>query len=432
MVAWQNQILNLQKSRFVRDVALVAGGTAGAQLISAGFAPLLTRQYGPAAYGVLGAFLAIVAIMTNVAGMTYPIAIVLPENDRKARMLALLAVAIATLLALLIAIVVWRLGPQVEAWIAMPGVAGLILLLPLTVLLTTMLSVSRQWLIRRGLFKVTAAAGVAQAFVANGVKAGIGFFAPSASALVAVGALAPALHILFMSSGLRDLVKPRDRAHPSPNRIAGLRQVAWEYRDFPLYRAPQHLLNSFGFAVPTLLLASTYGASEAGFYAITQTVMGLPSVLIGKAVGDVFYPRVTESVRKGKPAHLEIGKATIALFLIGLLPFGFIVLAGPELFSFVFGAEWQQAGHYARWLAPFFLLNLANKPSVAAIAPLGLQPQLLGYEVVATTLKCAGFLVGFYWIRDDIASVALFSGAGALAYVALIAFVVSKARKACR
>src|SRR5690606_29201854 len=228
MVAWQNQILNLQKSRFVRDVALVAGGTAGAQLISAGFAPLLTRQYGPAAYGVLGAFLAIVAIMTNVAGMTYPIAIVLPENDRKARMLALLAVAIATLLALLIAIVVWRLGPQVEAWIAMPGVAGLILLLPLTVLLTTMLSVSRQWLIRRGLFKVTAAAGVAQAFVANGVKAGIGFFAPSASALVAVGALAPALHILFMSSGLRDLVKPRDRAHPSPNRIAGLRQVAWE------------------------------------------------------------------------------------------------------------------------------------------------------------------------------------------------------------
>lgn len=432
MDALKRHARRIRHSKFVRNVALVAGGTAGAQLIVAAFAPLLTRQYGPAAYGVLGAFLAIVAVMTNIAGMTYPIAMVLPQEDRKARNLALLAVAIAAVFAVLLAAAVWQMGPRVESWVSMPGVAGLILLLPLTVLLTTMLSASRQWLIRRGMFKTIAAAGVAQAFVVNGVKAGVGVLAASASALVTISALAPALYILFMSRGLRELIDSGEKPLARRNRLHELRQVAWEYRDFPKYRAPQHLLNSFGLAVPTLLLAGTYGARAAGFYAITQTVMGLPSVLIGKAVGDVFYPRVSATIREGKAADGEISKATGALLVAGLLPFGVIVVAGPELFAFVFGAEWEQAGQYARWLAPFYLLNLANKPSVVAIAPLGLQGQLLGYEVIATTMKCAGFLIGFYWIRNDIASVALFSGAGTVAYAALVFYVIAKARKVRR
>jgi len=427
----KKRVRRIRDSGFVRNVALVAGGTAGAQLIAAAFAPILTRQYGAASYGVLGAFLAIVAVVTNIAGMTYPIAIVLPQDDRKARNLAVLSIAIATVLAALIAIAMWQLGPQVEGWVSMQ-MAGLDLLLPITVLLTTMLSAGQQWLIRRGSFKVMAAAGVAQAFVINGVKAGFGAFAPTAYVLVTISALAPALHLLFMSRGLRDLVRFDNTDLPRRSRHHELCEVAWEYRDFPKYRAPQHLLNSFSFAVPTLLLAGTYGAKAAGFYAITQTVMGLPSALIGKAVGDVFYPRVTATIHDGRAADIEIGQATGALLVSGLLPFGIIVAVGPELFAFVFGAEWGQAGQYARWLAPFYLLNLANKPSVAAIAPLGIQGPLLVYEVVATTLKCTGFLLGFYWIGDDVVSVALFSGAGTLAYMALIFYVIAKARNIYR
>ena len=69
----------LGQSKFVRNVAIVATGTAGAQAITMAFAPIITRIYGPEAFGLLGTFMAILAVLTPVAALTYPIAIVLPR-----------------------------------------------------------------------------------------------------------------------------------------------------------------------------------------------------------------------------------------------------------------------------------------------------------------------------------------------------------------
>ena len=43
-------------------MSLVATGTAGAQAISMAFAPLITRIYGPEAFGVLGTFMALLPV----------------------------------------------------------------------------------------------------------------------------------------------------------------------------------------------------------------------------------------------------------------------------------------------------------------------------------------------------------------------------------
>lgn len=422
----------LSQSRFLRNVAMVATGTAGVQVIGALFAPLLTRQYGPAAYGALGAFMAMAAVFTNIAGLTYPVAIVLPAKDSTARKLALLSFLLAAAVAGGLTIALWISRQQIAEALGLVEVTGLVLLLPLAVLLITILSVSRQWLIRKQRFSIIATAGVGHALIANSLKAAVGVVAPSATALVAIGALAPGLYILLLSRGLRDLVCRDVSTQFESVKNKSLRKlwgVAQDYRDFPMYRAPQHLVNSFGIAIPMLLLASTFGAEAAGYYAITQTVMGLPSMLIGKSVSDVFYPRVTESIRAGRSAHRELIKTTSALFAIGLIPFGLIVLAGPPLFEIVFGSGWEQSGHYARWLAPLFLLNLVNKPSVAAIAPLGLQGKLLIYEILNTAAKCCGFLLGFFWFEKAIVAVALFSIAGSIGYIALIFYVAHVARR---
>ena len=423
----------LAQSRFARNVVTAASGTAAVQLIGAAFAPLLTRQYGPAAYGALGAFMALSVLLTNAAGLTYPVAMVLPAEDRKAKYLAALALVVATIMATILGLVLLVWGDRIALDLGLADVEGIALMLPAAVVLITGLSVARQWLIRKGRFSTIAKVGVVQALLVNGAKAMVGAVAPSATALVAMAAFAPGLYVALLAGRLKDPLSSSRVAGLCGNEerhVHNLRQVALEYRDFPLYRAPQHLLNSFGMAVPMLLLASTFGSAAAGYYAITQTVMGLPSILIGKAVGDVFYPRVAESIRVGRRADQEIVRATGALLAAGAVPFGLILLAGPTLFGFVFGEEWEQSGQYARWLVPLFLLNLANKPAVAAIAPLGQQGKLLVYEVLATIAKCAGFLCGFFWLGEPLAAVALFSLAGSGAYVVLIVYVVIAARRA--
>ena len=71
------KIKKLTQSKFIRSVVLVAGGAAGAQAITMAFAPIITRFYGPEAFGLLGTFTAILGIVMPIAALSYPIAIVL-------------------------------------------------------------------------------------------------------------------------------------------------------------------------------------------------------------------------------------------------------------------------------------------------------------------------------------------------------------------
>src|SRR5690554_2213898 len=113
----------------------------------------------------------------------------------------------------------------------------------------------------------------------------VGLVAPSAAVMLISTALSPIVFVAAAIRPLRRLLIPAAPDERSLPKFAEVRQVAHEYRDFPLYRAPQLLVNSLGFALPTLLLTATFGAAAAGFYAVTQMVMGLPSALIGRAVG---------------------------------------------------------------------------------------------------------------------------------------------------
>src|SRR5690625_4203888 len=100
----KNMFKRLFNSRFARNVALVATGTAGAQAITMAFSPVITRLYGPEAFGLLGTFAATLAIVTPIAALTYPIAIVLPKKDDDARGIAKLSLLLALFISLVLAV----------------------------------------------------------------------------------------------------------------------------------------------------------------------------------------------------------------------------------------------------------------------------------------------------------------------------------------
>src|SRR5699024_599737 len=74
-------------------------------------------------------------------------------------------------------------------------------------------------------------------------------------------------------------------------------ELAKEYYDFPMYRAPETFLSTISQGLPVLMLTAFFGSAAAGFYTIGRTVLYMPSRLIGKSVEDVFYPRVSEAAK---------------------------------------------------------------------------------------------------------------------------------------
>jgi|MTBAKSStandDraft_2_1061841.scaffolds.fasta_scaffold20376_1 O-antigen/teichoic acid export membrane protein len=415
------------KSKFIGNVALLASGAVGAQVITMAFAPIITRLYGPEAFGVLGTFMATLAIATPLAAFSYPIAIVLPKEDAEAIGLAKLSLGIAFITSSLMALILLSFLDPIRNTFNLQAAGSLILLLPLIMLFSACLAIMRQWAIRKKLFKIMAKVEVVQAFFVNSAKIGIGIINPSAFVLIMVATVGSALHALLLSLGVREsfgLIKTRKR-EPVP-----MLALAKSHADFPLYRTPQIFINAASQGLPVIMLASFFGPAAAGYYALGRTVMTLPSSLIAQSVGEVFYPRITEAAHHGESQYRLIVKATLGLVFFGILPFSTVFFVGPWLFSFVFGPDWVDAGEYARWLSLMLFCNFINRPSVAAVPTLGLQRGLVVYEIFSTGSKILALYLGFVVFNNDQIAVALFGIFGAAAYLALIVWITTAARNA--
>ncbi|WP_338115114.1 lipopolysaccharide biosynthesis protein [Thiocapsa imhoffii] len=411
------------RSRFARNVAMVASGTAGAQAITMAFAPIITRIYGPEAFGLLGTFMAIVAVAVPLAALAYPIAIVLPKDDRDAiglvRLSAILSVAIALFAAALLVIS----GDWLTVTLGAESVSRYLLLIPVAMLFAAWQQIVTQWLIRKKEFGVIARAAIAQSLILNSAKSGIGWLHPVGAVLIVLSTLGQALYAGLLFFGARRRYQRSDDLERHDPRTP-LRELAYRHRDFPLYRAPQIFINAASQSLPVLMLAAFFGPAAAGFYTLGTMVMGMPSTLVGKAVNDVFYPRITEAAHNGENLTRHIVRATGAMFAIGVVPFGLVVVFGPMLFSFVFGSDWAMAGEYARWLALWLLAGFINRPSVATIPVLSLQRGFLLYELASVIVRVSAIVLGVLLFQSDVVAVTLFAVVGVVLNLFLIAWVL--------
>lgn len=416
------------RSRFARNVAVVASGTAGAQAITIAFAPLITRIYGPEAFGLLGTFMAIVAVAVPAAALAYPIAIVLPRDDRDALGLARLSAILSFGIAVLAAALVALGGDWLTATLGAESVAGYMFLIPVAMLFAAWMQIAQQWLIRKKEFGVVARSAVAHSLILNSAKSGIGWLHPVGAVLIVLATLGHALHAALLFIGAR-----RRYQAATPEVAEGprtpLKELAHRHRDFPLYRAPQQFINAASQSLPVLMLAAFFGPAAAGFYTLGRMVMGMPATLIGKAVGDVFYPRITEASHRGEHLTSLILKATLVLSGVGFLPFAAVVAFGPWLFGLVFGSDWVHAGEYARWLSLWLFFMFLNRPAIMALPVLQAQRFHLIFTVFTITIRALALAGGYYLFHSDLAAVALFGISGALLNIALVVIVLFLARR---
>jgi len=418
------------KRPFIRNVAIVASGTAAAQLIAVAFSPLITRIFGPEAFGLLGVFKALVATLAPIAALTYPIAIVLPKKDSEAIELMKLSFSIALIVFVIVAIAFWVGGYPLLKLLDSEMIAPYVMLIPLSILFAACAQIAQQWLIRKKQYGITAKVSVLQALLLNSAKAGFGLFNPTGKLLIELATAGHIINAVMFWVGIKRSGGLVNSPATSENYSGKtLKELAFQYYDFPLFRAPQVFLNTVSQSLPVLMLASYFGPASAGFYSIGRTVLGMPSQLISRSVGDVFYPRVAEAVHKGENISRLIINATVALAIIGFLPFAVVVAFGPWVFSFVFGAEWVKAGEYARWVAFLMFFSFINRPSINAIPALSFQGFFLFYETIGIVIRTLSLVAGAVIFNDDLIAIVIFSISGVLLNILLIVTTIYRAKR---
>ncbi|WML85850.1 lipopolysaccharide biosynthesis protein [Thiothrix subterranea] len=396
------------------------------------FTPIITRLYDPETFGLLGTFMAILAIFTPIAALTYPVAIVLPKSDADAVNLAKLSVGFAFGAAGIVALVIFFFGDGIAQHLNVQSIAGFLLLIPLAMLFSAFHQILQQWLIRKKQFKITARIAVVQSLLINLTKAGLGWLYPFAAVLIVLSTFGNALHamLLLLSIRTQPMALPvRDEIDKRSSRPSNIKTLAKRHRDFPLYRAPQVMINAFSQSLPILMLASFFDPVAAGFYTLGKMVMGIPSALIGKAVGDVFYPRITEAASNKENLSKLIVKATLALAAVGFTPFMVVIIFGPSLFAFVFAAEWVEAGEYASWLALWLYTMFLTNACATAVIVIEQQKFDLIFAIYKVIARSVSLLIGFLYFGDDYISIVIFSIVSAIINIKFLFIVIYKVKK---
>ncbi len=429
---WRGTVRQLWRARLVRNIVTTITGSAGAQAINLALIPLIMRIYGPEAFGVVGTFQSLTIILIPWCALTYPMAIVLPQSDRDARGLIRLSLWVAAVICGVTALLLYCWGEQVSRALGIDLLIPYLMLLPIVMFSSAVLEITQQWLYRNQRFSLTARAATLHALIYNATRSGAGLILATAPVLVVTSALYYVIHSALLLVGIRLRREPSMTTRAAKNAQESrktLRQLAAEYRDFPLFRAPQVLINALSVHMPTLVLASAFGAVPAGFFALCLQVLAMPSNFIGKAVGSVYYPRITQAIHAREPVAGLLIRGVAGMSLAGLVPFAALVIAGPWLFHLAFGGQWETAGEYARWLAISEFAGFIGGPCLVAIPALSLQKTFLVFEVVSTSLRISAVLAGAFFFKDALAVVMAFAAANVLINLSMIVIVLFEGRR---
>ncbi|SHG03496.1 lipopolysaccharide biosynthesis protein [Ornithinibacillus halophilus] len=421
-------IRKLIKNKFIKNVTIIASGTALAQVIAFASIPFITRIYGPEAFGILGTFTSISSFVLPIAALTYPIAIVIPKSDIEAKDIMRLSLIVCLLIGLLSVALILIFSDTLLHLLNLEVLGSYLYLIPVAIVVAGGFQVIEQWIIRTQEFKVSAKTAIYQALIMNSSKIGIGLYYPLSVTLIVIQTFAYAIRgLLMISLSDKSIIKKQGSFN-----FKKMLKVACRYRDFPLYRSPQIFVNSASVALPTILLTAFFGPSAAGYFTLGRQVLNTPVTLLGKAVQDVFYPKIIEVSNDNKSIKNIILKAVLGLFSLGALPFGILIIFGPNIFSFIFGYEWYTAGVYARWISLFSLFMLITRPVIAAIPVLNMQRQFLFYEIVSAIIKLSALFIGVYYFNSDIYAVAFYSLSAMFLYIILTAYVLVIAKDISR
>ncbi len=356
-----------------RQVLTLLGGAGLAQAIALAASPLLTRLYAPEHFGVFALFASLVTLIATVATGRYELAVILPAGDGEAWQVVKLALLIALPVTALTLLAVALGGNALAEHAGDARLAVWAWLLPVAVLLTALINTLTVWANRRQAYGALAVNRVAQSGATAAASVGLG----------AAGWASPGLmlgSVIGQAGAAWLLVSRRPRGQGEAS-VATLGELAQRYRDFPRINLPHALLDAAQASVVLAMLGAAYGGAVLGWYAFALRIARTPLAMIGSSVGQVFQQRAARLAESGGDLA-ELSRRTTQRLLLIAAPFGVAVMWAPELFAWVFGDNWRDAGLYARVLAPWMILSLLTSPMSQLPLIVGRQGGAFAFGVV--------------------------------------------------
>ncbi|WP_432356954.1 lipopolysaccharide biosynthesis protein [Sporosarcina sp. UB5] len=410
VIKWLNDKF---KSTFLKNVMMITGGTAFAQVIGIVLLPVITRLYTPEQYGVISVYAAILPLLNILGSMNYEKGIPIAESEEKA--INVLSLSIITLIFFnsLITLLLTFWGEGFLTFLNGNVLIDFKLFIPLGVFFMGLYSIFTQWAYRKKNFKDLTKTKFSQAISQNMITIIFGILGKGPIGLLLGKISGQSAGIITLSSPLFK----RERSLLSKVKVKDILWAAKRYRSFPIFTTPRRFLGDITISLPVIMITSLYGTQAVGLFGLANSVIQLPMNLIGTSVSNVYYAESASLSRRDPRRIQELSRKLLRnLVLIGAIPLTILIFLGPLLFSLFFGSAWHQAGVYASLLSVVVFFRFIFKPISNIFDIYEKQKTALLLNVFSLLLVLAVFGISSYLSLKSYMAVGLYSIAMSLVY----------------
>jgi len=325
---------------------------------------VLLRMYAPGDFGIYAAIFALVGILTPLVTLRYEDAIMLAPTPRRSAHALVLAFGVLVVSSTLF----FGLIPAryaIENLFGEPSLAEWIWLVPVVLFVQRSAKTLELWLTKAESFNLISVGHVVHSTTMTALRIGLGVVRPSPGGLIygfAAGHLAQGMLYArpvlasFRTALAADGHNASRRIHP-----AMVRALARRYRKFPLYTTPAAMIAAGVSQIPALLLLYYFDKEVLGIYSQSFAVLLIPLSQVAMVISQVFFVRAVEARKAGTLATLSanVHRRTV---LMAWIPTSILMLAGGDIFAFLFGSPWRPSGDYLLYLGPWILLTAISSP----------------------------------------------------------------------
>jgi O-antigen/teichoic acid export membrane protein len=402
-----------------KSVISLITGAAAAQAIPIVISPLLTRLYSPKEFGLLAIFLSVSAVLSVFAAGRYDLALIEPAQDSEARGLMFAGLSLSVIFSLSILVmlsittpnIVWLIGGSVDVfWLNF---------VPFMVFSMSCLSIFTYWLNRCKNFKAMNSFRIINALIIAVLSLAFAFTEFKSEGLILGYMLGQLLTVIYIWARYV-------RSEKNKIRVEAL-IVVRKYFRYPKFLIPATLAGTVASESPIVLLTKFFDTTVSGFFSFVNRVTASPMTVIGNSVGEVYRVRAAERYQQHGECRQIFLRHVGLLAIAGAVPWFVLFFWGPELFAFVFGPQWGEAGEMAAILSFVVWLQLISTPLAYTIT-FNHSQNLDLYMQIFRVMGSIGSVLAGYMYEDYMLAVQLYSVTYCLYYIghSLIQFRAAK------
>lgn len=339
-------------SDLIKNISTLIAGTAIAQLIPILLQPLLRRFYSPSIYGMYAVYMSAVGILFTITSLRYELAIIHPRKDKEAVNILVLSQFLNFIFSILLFVFILIFKSRIAAFLNIPPKYTLFLyLIPAGTFFYNLYQSFQYWLIRKRKFVAISA----NKFVRRGTEGSLQVFFKYI--YIQTGLILGDItgHIANVITGFFQC-KRSDLALRTVSAVK-IKYVLKKYMEYPKYNMVSTFMKAFSYLMPAIFINKFFSTEYTGYFDLSKLVLSIPLSLIAGSIANVLLQRISEKFTIRTSIRKEMLFVLSTVLLISVVEVIIIKLFAVELFTLLFGKQWQISGEISEYLVWSYTLN---------------------------------------------------------------------------